>query len=132
MTKLKNIVAAIVSLVIFTTATNAQVTAPVTASEPFTIQYLGSDGEYLLFTLTMQPTNASRGKFQISDSELGALYTSSLPKSYKVTTLKIEKKDGQELNFRVVSGKNVYSKSFSVNTNLVEKTIVSESDITLL
>lgn len=136
MTKFKNIAAAFVSLVIFTTAANAQVSSQAVQTtntpEPFSIKYLGNDGDYLLFRLSMQPVQSSKGKFNISDREVGSLYSANLPKTFKETTLKIEKRDDQELNFQLVIGSNVYSKSFSVNTNLVEHTTVSESDVTSL
>lgn len=136
MTKFKNIAVAVASLVIFSNITYAQnlkASYSVNAEEPMKVKYLGADGEYLLFQVTLQPNNASSAVFAIDDKKDGELYSSYLENNVKVQTVKIEKRDdGQVLNFKLMLGKKTYSKSFSVNTSLVETTIVSETDITRL
>ena len=136
MTKFKNIAVAVASVVIFSNITYAQnlkASYSVNAEEPIKVKYLGADREYLLFQVTLQPNNASSAVFAIDDKKDGELYSSYLENNVKVQTVKIEKRDdGQVLNFKLMLGKKTYSKSFSVNTSLVETTIVSETDITRL
>ncbi len=69
---------------------------------------------------------------KINDKEEGELYSQSLRKNLKPRTFKIEKKDGQELNFKLLSGNKTYSKTFSASTILVEKTTVNENDVVIL
>ena len=103
------------------------------AEEPIKVKYLGDDGEYLLFQVTLQANSPAFGIFEIEDKKEGELYSSNLETNFKVQTVKIEKRDdGQVLNFKLMAGKKTYSKSFSVNTSLVETTTVSEADITKL
>lgn len=135
MTKLKNIVLAFAAIVIFSNITNAQTVKAsysLNAVEPISVKYLGDDGEYLLFQVTLQSTNPALGVFEIEDKNEGELYSSALESNYKVQTVKIEKRDGQVLNFKLMFGKKTYSKSFSVNTSLVETTTVAETDLTKL
>jgi hypothetical protein len=135
MTKLKNIVLALVAIVIFANITNAQAvkaTYSVNAEEPLKVKYLGNDGEYLLFSVSMQ--SDGKAKFSIDDKNLGELYSSGFVSNLKVSTVKIEKREAgdQVLNFRLVLGKKTFSKTFSVNTNMVQTTTVSEADVTRL
>lgn len=136
MSNLKNIAIAIASVVIFSNITNAQAlktSYSVTAEDPLKVKYLGDDGDYLLFQVTLQSKTPANTLFAIDDTNEGELYSSALSNNFKVQTVKIEKRDNnQVLNFKLVLGRKIYSKSFSVNTSLVENTIVAETDITKL
>jgi hypothetical protein len=135
MTTLKNILAVAASLVIFTNSTHAQ-TVKSTFSEtnavPMQVKYLGDEGDYLRFEVTMQTENPSKAVFAIEDRNEGELYSSILRTPFKVQTFKIEKGVYQSLNFKLINGKNSYTRSFSVIRSLVETTTVSECDITKL
>lgn len=136
MTKFKNIAVAVASIVIFSNITYAQnlkASYSVNAEEPIKVKYLGDDGEYLLFQVTLNPNSAASAVFAIDDKKDGELYSAYLENTAKVQTVKIEKLDnGQVLNFKLMLGKKTYSKTFSVNTSLVETTTVAETDITRL
>jgi hypothetical protein len=135
MTTLKNIAVAVATIVTFTNITQAQAAKAsysVNYEEPMAIRYLGNDGEYLSFQVSVQPTVSGSAFFEISDKLEGSLYSLNLAPNFKVQTIKIEKRDEQVLNFKLVVGKRVYTKSFSVNTSEVETTTVSETDITRL
>lgn len=135
MTTLKNIAVAVASIVIFSNITYAQnlkADYSVSAEEPIKVKYLGDDGEYLLFEVTLQPKTSSNALFVIDDKKDGELYSSNLEGNYKVKTVKIEKRDGQVLDFKLMIGKKSYTKSFAVNTTLVENTTVAETDISKL
>ncbi|MEP7141827.1 MAG: hypothetical protein ABI707_03095 [Ferruginibacter sp.] len=136
MTTLKNIVLAAVSFVIFSNITHAQAVKASyskNAEEPLKVKYLGDDGEYLLFQVTLQSSDHAKAKFAIEDKTEGEIYSSGFVTDLKVSTVKIEKKDAdQVLNFKLIFKMKTYSKSFSVNTNLVKTTTVSEGDITRL
>ena len=136
MTQLKNIAVAVASLVIFSNVTNAQAikaSYSVNAEEPMKVKYLGDDGEYLLFQVTLQAKTPATSVFAIDDQSEGELYSTFLADTNKVQTVKIEKKaEGQVLDFKLVSGKKTYLKSFSVNKTLVETTTVAETAVTKL
>ena len=135
MTHLKNIVVAVASIVIFTNITQAQnlkANYSVSYEEPLKVKYLGSDGDYLRFEVTFDSKTPERARFTIEDKNEGELYSSLVRKNYKVQTVKIEKGSYDALNFKLVVGKKTYSKSFAVNTSLVESTLVTASDITKL
>jgi hypothetical protein len=135
MSKLKNIAVAVASIVIFTSITNAQVVKAsysVKAEEPMAVKYVGNDGNYLTFEVSVEPTVSANALFEIADKNEGELYTSTLSANAKTKTIKIEKREGQVLDFKLVVGKNTFTKSFSVNTNSVETTTVSESEVTIL
>jgi hypothetical protein len=135
MTKLKNIAVAIASIVIFTNITHAQAlkaSYSVNYEEPLKVKYLGDDGDYLTFQVTVQSELPGKALFEIADKSEGALYSSNVTPSFKVKTVRIEKRGDQVLDFKLVVGKKTYSKSFSVNTNQVETTTVAESGITML
>jgi len=115
MTKLKTIVAAVASLVIFTNIANAQTATPtnyqVNYSEPLSVKYLGSEGEYLYFEVSLKPQTDGKAKFEIVDKNEGAFYSAGVSNDF---------------------GKKTYSKTFSINTSLVENTTVEAGDITKL
>ncbi|MEO7767292.1 MAG: hypothetical protein ABIS01_07690 [Ferruginibacter sp.] len=135
MTKLKNILVAAATLVIFTNITHAQsvkASYSANAEEPLKVKYLGDDGSYLLFQVTLQPKGSANALFAIEDKNEGELYSSGLPADVKVQTIKIEKRDEQVLSFKLFLGSKTFSKSFSVNSHLVETTTVAETDISKL
>jgi hypothetical protein len=137
MKNLKNIAAAVASLVVFTNITNSQaLKASYSANyeqEPLTVKYLGDEGDYLLFDVTFKPNSKGRNVFAIEDKNEGEIYSSIPGTNFKVQRVKIEKiSDEQVLNFKLVSGSKTYVRSFAVNTNLVETTTVAEGDITKL
>ncbi|MEO5890328.1 MAG: hypothetical protein ABIQ31_08755 [Ferruginibacter sp.] len=135
MTKLKHIAVAVASLVIFTNVTNAQAikaSYSINYEEPMAVKYIGSDGDYLTFQVTVKAEIPGNALFAITDKKEGELYSYKFTPKYKVQTVKIEKKEGQVLDFRLVVGKKTYSKSFSVNTSKVETTTVAENEITSL
>ncbi|MBC7886828.1 MAG: hypothetical protein H7Z13_03000 [Ferruginibacter sp.] len=136
MSKLKTILVALASVVLFSNITNAQaLKASYSANyeEPLNVKYLGDDGDYLLFQVTLQAKTPKDVFFAIDDNNEGKLYSSGLTSNFKVRTFKIEKsEDDQVLNFKLVLGRKTFSKSFSVNKKLVQTTTVSESDITRL
>ena len=136
MTKIKNIAIAVASVVIFSSITNAQTAVPTSYqasyAEPFTVKYLGTDGNYLLFQVSLKSNVAGQARFKLEDKEAGALYYNNFKSNFNIQTLKVEKKDAQVLDFSVTLNKTTYLKSFSVSTNRVENVTVAENDITRL
>ncbi len=136
MSTLRNITAAAASMLLLSGLAQAQVAVPtsysVNNSGDFGVKYLGSDGEYLVFEVKIQSPITGNASFRVEDSNDGTLYTSKVKDASKLTRVKIEKKDYQGLNFKLVVGSKTYSKSFSVNTSMIDRTTVSESDITKL
>ncbi|MBC7886830.1 MAG: hypothetical protein H7Z13_03010 [Ferruginibacter sp.] len=116
MTKFKNIVSTLVALVISVTAINARTvnrTNTFLAERPFTVIYIGNEGDYLLFRVIFNAEHTA-SKFEISDKQEGEIYTADINSAHKEQTLKIEKKENQELDFKLVIGNDVYSRSFAI------------------
>jgi len=137
MSTIKNITAAALSFVLVTGVVNAQTAIPtsyasVSNAEGFGVKYLGSDADYLVFEVKIEAPVLESASFRVEDSNDGVLYATNQKDIATLKRVKIEKKDYQALNFKLVVGKKTYSKSFSVNTSMIERTTVSESDITAL
>lgn len=138
MTKIKSIFVAAFALVAFSNVTNAQAiptsySVGTETAAPFKVKYLGSDGQYLLFNVTLEQSNEGNAKFSIDDNRIGEIYSTGYSSNLKLSTVKIEKGEiGQVLNFKLSFGKKTYSKAFSVDTKLVETTTVAERDVTKL
>lgn len=135
MKKLTTILVALAAILVLSNSVNAQAlqaSYSVNENAPFAVKYLGNDENYLTFRVAVEPTLAKRSTLVISDKSEGEIYVTGLNSRYAYKTIKIEKREGQELSFKLVSGGKTYSKSFSVNTSNVETTTVSERDITRL
>ncbi|MES2891281.1 MAG: hypothetical protein V4725_04690 [Bacteroidota bacterium] len=137
MSTIKNIAAAALSFVLIAGAANAQTAIPtsyasVTNADEFGVKYLGSDAEYLVFEVKIESPVLESASFKVEDGNEGVLYSANQKDMAAVKRVKIEKKDYQSLNFKLVVGKKTYSKSFSVNTSMIERTNVAESEITKL
>jgi hypothetical protein len=134
MKNLKNITTAIIAVLLFATTATAQTATAKTAKadEPFTVKYIGNEEDYLYFQVEINTGNSNFSLLKINDKAEGELYSQSWKPSLKVQTFKIEKKDGQQLNFKLLSGNKVYSKTFSANTSLKETTTVNENDMVVL
>jgi hypothetical protein len=136
MTKFKNILVAAFSIIFFSPIVNAQAVPTsysVNAEQPLKVKYLSDDGEYLHFQVTVNSHETTKGKFAISDKTEGTLYSSAVATGSTVTNIKVAKKDeDQVLTFELFVGKETFSKSFSVNTSVVETLTVLERDITKL
>jgi hypothetical protein len=135
MTNLKNIAIAVASIVLFSNSTHAQITKAsysVNYEEPLKVKYLGEDGDYLRFAITMESKSLPKAKFTIEDKNEGELYSSVFETTFKSQTIKIEKGGYQSLHFNLVLDGTTFSKSFIINTNLIETTTVAERNITKL
>lgn len=131
MKNLKNITTAIIAVILFANTATAQ-TVSVSKDAPLTVKYLGSQEDYLIFQVEVNTASGNFALLKINDKADGELYSQSCKPTLKTQTFKIEKKDSQELSFKLLSGKNVYTKTFSSNTSLIEKTTVNENDMVIL
>jgi hypothetical protein len=136
MKNLKNIAVAAISLVIFSSITNAQAVPAsysTIAAEPLKVKYLGEDGEFLLFHVTLQSGKTEKTLFTVYDEGEGPLYSTAYKIDQKGFTVKVERKDADQiLKFEMIHAGKTYSKSFSANPNFVEKTEVSDLSVTKL
>mgnify|MGYP001797215457 CR=1 FL=1 len=117
MTKFKNIVFTLVALVISVTGISARPLNRANsflAKQTFSVIFIGSEGAYLLFQVIVNANNTNDTSFVILDKAAGANYTANINFTHNVQTLKIEKRDNQELDFKLVIGKDVYSRSFAI------------------
>ncbi len=118
MKKIKTIAITLSAIVLFTGAAFAgtpkknssnAVNAPTT--EPLSVSYLGEDANYLYFQVAVVAGGNKTVSFAVSDKVEGELY-SIVFNCDKVQTYKIEKREGQELDFNLEAGKKTFSKSF--------------------
>ena len=128
MKNLRNIATAIIAVIAFSNTAAAQTKATPAANEPFTVKYIGNEEGYILFQVEVNTGDKNFSLLKINDKNEGELYSQSYKKSVRPTTFKIEKKDAQEISFRLLSGKKVYTKTFSTNTSTIESTSVNEND----
>jgi hypothetical protein len=131
MKNLKNITTAIIAVILFANTATAQ-TVSVSKDAPLTVKYLGSQEDYLIFQVEVNTAGGNFALLKINDKADGELYSQSCKSTSKTQTFKIEKRDSQELSFKLLSGKNVYTKTFSSNTSIIEKTTVNENDMVIL
>lgn len=121
MTKIKNIAVALSAIVLFagnsfaTTVNNTATTAvyeePV--ADLLSVNYIGEDANFLYFQVSVKKGANKNVSFAVNDQAEGELYSVVL-NADKVQTLKIEKRDGQHLDFNVKAGKKNFSKSFTI------------------
>jgi hypothetical protein len=132
--KFKFIAVAIASFVITANTVSAQAihtSYTINAEEPFSVKYLGTEDNYLLFEVTVRSADLKPAALGISDKAEGELYAETFRTNLKVQKVKIEKRANQELEFKLSLGKAVYNKSFSANTSREENTTVSEKTTAL-
>ncbi len=136
MTNLKKIAVAVLAFVIFSNITNAQTVKAnyaAMAAEPLNVKYIGEEGDYFLFNVTLQSSNPAKAYFAIYDGAEGELYSSMYKINVKGITVKVEKKGTEQvLNFKMILAGKTYSKSFSANSSTVEKITVADMSITKL
>ncbi len=123
MKKFKNTAVAIASLLIFINSTHAQASKagqPVNEEDPMAVKFLGNDGNFLTFRVTMLSQIPDYAFLAIGDKNEGVLYSAFFTTKYKVQKVKIEKRDDQVLNFKLIIDKKTYSKSYSVNAGKLE------------
>jgi hypothetical protein len=124
MTTIKNSAIALLVTVLFasnsfaTNVTNPVPTVAATADTPLTVQYLGEENGYLFFQVSVNTSEAKKASLSINDTNEGEIYSAALSNN-KTQTLKIEKRENQELNFQLQIGKSNYSKSFIVVPTVV-------------
>ncbi len=124
MTNIKNIALTLSSIVLFAATsfagtTTTTVTNPTSAvideptAEPLIVNYLGEDENYLYFKVAVKSGANKFVSFAVNDKTEGELYSATF-NSDKEQTLKIEKRENQELDFNLSAGKKSYSKSFTI------------------
>ena len=126
MTKFKTTALALSAIVLFANSSIAATTNPDTAfaapaaAVPLTVEYLGEDGDYRLFRVTVTPGSSKNASFSVNDFTEGEIYAAKFS-TEKVQTLKIEKRNDQNLDFTVSVGGKVFSKSFTIMPTVVLK-----------
>jgi hypothetical protein len=105
----------------FATNANAQTAIKTNAglniSEPLSVKFLGSQDDYLVFRVEIKTGTANRSVFKIEDATEGELYSNTINTGTKYQLLKIEKRDFQVLDFKLVSENKVYTKTFTTEKN---------------
>ena len=135
MKKLKNIAVAIASVIIFTNITHAQAVKAnysVSHEAPLAVKFLGNDGDYLTFRVTVLTPIPDNAFLAVNDKYEGIVYSSFFSPTFKVQKVKIEKRDDQVLDFKLVIGKKTYSKFVSVNTVLADEALAAKHELTKL
>ena len=126
MTKIKTTALAISAILLLANSSNAATkNNPDTAAavqtvtaEPLSVEYLGEDGDYRLFRVTVTPGSSKNVNFSVNDFVEGEIYAAKFS-TEKVQTLKIEKRNDQNLDFTVSAGGKTFSKSFTIMPTVV-------------
>jgi hypothetical protein len=120
MTKIKNIALTLSAIVLFAansfagTVTNTSKAIYVDpSSEKLIVNFVGEDNGYLVFEVAVNKGSNKVVSLTLNDKTEGELYNSKVSDN-KTKTFKVEKRDGQELEFSVRDGKISYSKSFTI------------------
>ncbi|MEN9569594.1 MAG: hypothetical protein RL172_825 [Bacteroidota bacterium] len=120
MKKIKNIAVALLAIVLFasnsfagTPAKNINAIVDEPTAEQLVVNFLGEEGNYLVFQVVIKPGSNKSVSLAVTDKAEGELYNSVFSTT-KTQTFKIEKRDNQELEFNLVSGKKSVSKSFTI------------------
>lgn len=120
MTKIKNIALTLSAIVLFAansfagTVTNTSKAIYVDpSSEKLIVNFVGEENGYLVFQVAVNKGSNKMVSLTLKDKTEGELYNSNILDS-KTQTFKVEKRDGQELEFSVRAGKVSYSKSFTI------------------
>ena len=85
--------------------------ARVITVEPLSVSFLGADADYLYFQVAVTAGN-HKVAFEVSDKEEGSLYSNYYIKD-NVKIYKIERREGQQLDFNLKAGKQLFTWSFS-------------------
>jgi len=86
-------------------------------SEPLTVKFLGSQDDYLIFRVEIKTGNIDHSVLKIGDATEGELYSNPINSNLKFQLVKIEKRENQVLDFTLLSGKKVYTKTFTTDSN---------------
>ena len=120
MTKIKNIALTLSAIVLFAansfagTVTNTSKAIYVDpSSEKLIVNFVGEENGYLVFQVAVNKGSNKMVSLTLKDKTEGELYNSNIADN-KTQTFKVEKRDGQELEFSVRAGKVSYSKSFTI------------------
>jgi hypothetical protein len=127
MTKMKTAALALSAIVLFANSSKAAPTStPDSAvvstaiAEPISVEYLGEDGDYRLFRVVVTPGSNKSVNFSVTDFNEGEIYATKFS-TEKVQTLKIEKRNDQNLDFTVSAGGKTYTRSFTILPTVVLK-----------
>jgi hypothetical protein len=132
MKSLKNVVAAITAVILLSTSTLAQSVKTTGTDEVLNVKYVGTEEDYLIFEVEIKTDNSYFSLLKIDDKAEGELFSQNLKANGRFKTFKIEKMDGQEISFKLLTGKKVYTKTFSATTSIIEKTTINENDVVVL
>lgn len=128
MTKIKTTALAISAILLFANSSNAATknnpdtafAAQTAIAEPLSVEYLGEDGDYRLFRVTVTPGSSKNASFSVNDFAEGEIYAAKFS-TEKVQTLKIEKRNDQNLDFTVSVDGKAFTKSFTIMPTVVLK-----------
>lgn len=85
--------------------------------EPLTVRFIGSQDDYLVFRVEIKTGNVDHSILQIEDVSEGELYSSRINSNSKFQVMKIEKRENQVLDFKLISGKKIYTKTYTTESN---------------
>jgi hypothetical protein len=128
MKNVKNIIAALASVILFSASASAQSLN----SDLMSVKYIGSEEGYILFQVEVNNPVNGFSLFKINDKADGEIFSQSWKSNTRIQTFKIERKGDQELSFTLYAGKKTFTKTFTSNTSLIEATTVTETDVVKL
>lgn len=120
MKKFKEMALAFVTLVVSGASINARSLngdISTDGKDPFSVRYIGHKDGYLMFQLVVNSDAHANLSFEVCDKVTGETFIAKVPHVQPVQTIKIEKRDTQELDFKLVIGEEVYSRSFVLQSD---------------
>lgn len=123
MKKLIIISAAVLSVGLPMNYVQAQSTSNVNsinAAVPLSVEFVGTEADYLVFRVEIKTGTVNHSVLEVADAVEGELYSSNITTNTKFQTMKIEKRNNQVLDFKLVSAKSVYVKTFVTGTDSIE------------
>jgi hypothetical protein len=111
----KNLLVVLITLALLISTGIAQPSTPANSEDPLSVKYIGMDGDFLLFEVTLIAGNMKDPLFAIEDETEGEIYSKSVAANARTIHFRIEKTTDQSLSFYLVSGKKLYTRSFSEN-----------------
>jgi Skp family chaperone for outer membrane proteins len=125
----KLILAIFTTILLLTTSSFAQTSNTTIGAENFSVQYAGSQTDYLYFKVTLKDFTNDSKVLKINDRTEGELYRQTLDAKTNTLTFKIEKNEGQVISFNLSVGEKQYNKTFSFATKITTNLIVEEDQV---
>jgi len=123
------IAAGIFTLLLNANAQHVQTPGTMKGEQPLQVKFIETQGNWLVFTVEVRSDAAILPTLSVDDAIEGELYSQRLKTGSKLQTMKIEKREDQVLDFKLVAGNKVYVTSFTTYAGVIKQANPNESSI---